>query len=305
MKVRFKFAKYGPIRFVGHLDLMRYFEKVTRRANIDVAMTEGFSPHQILSFANPLSLGITSDAEYVDFELKSLDLLSYEKEIPEEEKTKTFPEGAFVKIDEECSEELKPLWNVLKAMDDQSGIGFRMLSARVLHEWQKGEKKETAMSLVRGADYYIQYMKPEKLKEGEDFFGDDFWDQESYIVTREKKGERISNGHGGFKKSKVTIADVDIKPLVKDFSHEKADFLPEGTDIEKLHTSDFYDKASMHMYVRLSTGSIDNLKPEVLMQSICKFRNVEYLRSDFRIHRIEQYGQNEEGGYVALCNMNK
>lgn len=72
MKVRVKFSKYGPVKFIGHLDVMRYFQKAIRRAEIDVAYSEGFSPHQKLSFAAPLSVGHTSNGEYFDLELCSL-----------------------------------------------------------------------------------------------------------------------------------------------------------------------------------------------------------------------------------------
>ena len=71
MKVRIKFAKYGTVRFIGHLDVMRYFQKAIRRAGIDVAYSEGFSPHQIMSFAAPLSVGHTSVGEYFDLEVNS------------------------------------------------------------------------------------------------------------------------------------------------------------------------------------------------------------------------------------------
>ena len=37
MKLRVKFKKYGPVRFIGHLDVMRFFQKAIRRAEIDVA----------------------------------------------------------------------------------------------------------------------------------------------------------------------------------------------------------------------------------------------------------------------------
>ena len=45
MRIRIKFRKYGVMRFIGHLDIMRYFQKAMRRANIDIAYSEGFSPH--------------------------------------------------------------------------------------------------------------------------------------------------------------------------------------------------------------------------------------------------------------------
>jgi len=72
MKLRIKFRKYGPIRFIGHLDVMRFFQKAIRRAGIDVAYTAGFSPHQIMTFAAPLGVGLTSNGEYMDIEVNSL-----------------------------------------------------------------------------------------------------------------------------------------------------------------------------------------------------------------------------------------
>ena len=71
MKTRIKFSKCGSMRFVGHLDVMRYFQKAMRRAEIDICYSEGFSPHQIMSFAAPLGVGITSDGEYLDIEVNS------------------------------------------------------------------------------------------------------------------------------------------------------------------------------------------------------------------------------------------
>ncbi len=57
------------MKFIGHLDVMRYFQKAMRRAEIPIAFTQGFSPHMIMSFANPLGVGLTSDGEYFDIEL--------------------------------------------------------------------------------------------------------------------------------------------------------------------------------------------------------------------------------------------
>ena len=72
MKLRVKFKKYGPIRFIGHLDVMRYFQKAIRRAGLDVAYTGGYSPHQIMTFASPLGVGMESNGEYMDIEVHSL-----------------------------------------------------------------------------------------------------------------------------------------------------------------------------------------------------------------------------------------
>ena len=72
MKLRIKFSKSGVMRFIGHLDIMRYFQKAIRRAGIDIAYSEGFNPHQIMSFAAPLGVGLTSNGEYMDIEVNSV-----------------------------------------------------------------------------------------------------------------------------------------------------------------------------------------------------------------------------------------
>lgn len=70
--IRIKFSKRGLMKYIGHLDTMRYFQKVMRRAEIDVAYSEGFSPHMIMSFAQPLSVGVESRGEYFDMAMKFL-----------------------------------------------------------------------------------------------------------------------------------------------------------------------------------------------------------------------------------------
>ena len=72
MKVRVKYAKTGPLKFISHLDVMRYFQKSIRRAGLDIAYSTGLSPHQIISFAAPMPLMLTSVAEYFDAEFVSL-----------------------------------------------------------------------------------------------------------------------------------------------------------------------------------------------------------------------------------------
>ncbi len=72
MMLRIKFRKYGPVRFIGHLDVMRFFQKLNRRAELDVAYSGGFSPHQIMSFAAPLGVGLESNGEYMDLQVHSI-----------------------------------------------------------------------------------------------------------------------------------------------------------------------------------------------------------------------------------------
>lgn len=72
MRLRIKFRKYGLVRYTGHLDVMRFFQKAIRRAQIDVVYSRGFSPHQVMAFAAPLGVGLTSNGEYMDIEVHSI-----------------------------------------------------------------------------------------------------------------------------------------------------------------------------------------------------------------------------------------
>jgi len=63
------FEKKEPAIYVSHLDLMRCFERCIRRAGIPLWYTEGFNPRPFLTFALPLSLGITGLNESVDLKL--------------------------------------------------------------------------------------------------------------------------------------------------------------------------------------------------------------------------------------------
>lgn len=56
------------MKFIGHLDLMRFFQKAVRMSGIDICYSEGFRPHPVMSFAAPLGVGLTSDGEYLDIE---------------------------------------------------------------------------------------------------------------------------------------------------------------------------------------------------------------------------------------------
>ena len=69
MKIRIRFSKTGNLRYIGHLDLMRTFQKAIARADLPVRFSEGFHPHPMMSFASPLSVGETSLGEYMDTEL--------------------------------------------------------------------------------------------------------------------------------------------------------------------------------------------------------------------------------------------
>ncbi len=70
-KIRLKFSKGEEVKYISHLDLLRTFQRAIKRAGIPINYSQGFNPHPIMSFALPLSVGTTSESEYMEMELKS------------------------------------------------------------------------------------------------------------------------------------------------------------------------------------------------------------------------------------------
>ncbi len=68
-KYRAEITKGEELRYVSHLDYANLFLRAFDRAKLPMAYSEGFNPHMKVAFASALSLGVTSDAEYMDFEL--------------------------------------------------------------------------------------------------------------------------------------------------------------------------------------------------------------------------------------------
>ena len=62
-RYRVFYSKDGSARFIGHLDLQSLFSKALKRAALPVAYSQGFNPHQLLSIAMPLSMGLSGRRE--------------------------------------------------------------------------------------------------------------------------------------------------------------------------------------------------------------------------------------------------
>lgn len=69
MILRVKFTKENYLRYIGHLDLLRLFQRCFSRAGIELNYSQGFNPRPKFSIANPLSLGVESIEEYMDIDL--------------------------------------------------------------------------------------------------------------------------------------------------------------------------------------------------------------------------------------------
>ena len=71
MRIRITFAKLGALRFTGHLDLHKLWERAARRAELPLAYSQGFHPQPKIYIAAALPLGFSSRCEVMDMRLES------------------------------------------------------------------------------------------------------------------------------------------------------------------------------------------------------------------------------------------
>ncbi len=69
MRARITFTKQGPLRYIGHLDLHRLWERAMRRADLPITYSQGFHPQPKISLAAALPLGFSSRGEVLDVRL--------------------------------------------------------------------------------------------------------------------------------------------------------------------------------------------------------------------------------------------
>ncbi|MCI6011981.1 MAG: TIGR03936 family radical SAM-associated protein [Firmicutes bacterium] len=63
-----KFRKFGYVKYISHLDLLRVFKRTFKKTDLQLRYSQGFNPHPRMGFAQPLSLGYSSQYELVEFE---------------------------------------------------------------------------------------------------------------------------------------------------------------------------------------------------------------------------------------------
>ncbi|MCR4740945.1 MAG: TIGR03936 family radical SAM-associated protein [Lachnospiraceae bacterium] len=236
-RIRIRFAKYGVMKFTGHLDLMHFFQQLIRRSDIPINYSAGLSPHQIMSFALPLSTGLTSRGEYLDIETGYL--------IPSEK--------------------------AVRMMNEHSVEGIDILSYKVLPQ-----KARNAMASVKAADYTVRfrdgYLPPAGFAGR---FDELMGLEELTVLKKTKKSEKI----------------INIRPLIHEYYTETAD----GDDNTQIPV----------IKLKLSTGSVDNLKPELVIQAVYEHEGMKLPEHALLINRDEMYTLSDDGLFVSLDETGK
>ncbi len=258
MKVRVKFSKQGNMKFIGHLDVMRYFQKAIRRAGIDIAYTEGLSPHMIMSFASPLGVGLTSDAEYMDIELRT------------------------------------PI-SSKEAIDALNRVGVEGITVTGFYEIPEG-KANKAMTLVAAADYTVRFRagyEPEHLphsaQEGKSLAGFGQWKDLASAVESFCAQKEIPV----WKKTKKSEKEVDIRPMIYEMRYVPAT----GQSKAQTESDVAEEKKAANpeaVFLRLASGSAANLKPELVMDTMLGMYGIGTTPFTYEINRCELYADTAE-----------
>lgn len=119
------FEKTGNAIYISHLDLMRVFQRAFKRADLHLTHTQGFNPRPSVSIALPLSLGVESHCEFLDFDLEG-------DQLPLDEIRDRLNEGLIAGV---CVREVYSTGRKLKEL--------ALLESVVILEYDKGVTEET------------------------------------------------------------------------------------------------------------------------------------------------------------------
>ncbi len=254
MKIRIKFRKQGAMKFIGHLDIMRYFQKVMRRADVDIRYSGGFSPHQIMSFAAPLGVGLLSNGEYLDIEVNSTDSSA----------------------------------EMVRRMNAVMSEGMEVISYRRLDDSAK-----SAMSLVAAADYVLAFRPGKEPEDLEAFFAalERFYAQPRIpVMKKTKSGEKEMDLKPLIYRMERVWAVPDEKCLTA--APDCVGASGEAALNEKklsVIISGAVNEPSDAVFLQVCTGSTDNVKPELVMKALYDFMGLELAPFTFQAEREEVY----------------
>lgn len=172
MKKRIYFDKYGEMKFISHLDLLRFFERLFNKSEIPVKYSEGFHPRPKMSFGSPISLGTEAYNEIMDFE-----------------------------TDTEISDE-----EVIKRLNENAVLGFKV------HKVEEVPRKSSIMEEFTNMLYEVEGTKEDMDKLEELFNRDEILEvreKKGKTVTRNLKERLKSFSREG---NKITMEIINTSP---------------------------------------------------------------------------------------------
>lgn len=172
MRYLIKFTKESNIKFISHLDLMRTIQKVIRRSNLPIEYSKGFNPHMSLSMAQPLSVGVYSEGDYLDIVLT--------ENVPNED--------------------------VVRILNENSCSGVKFLNASSVEIVLNQKRLPQGMALIDAAQYMIK-IKYDDTSKVEEELKELLEKSEWVTLKKSKKGEKEADIKPLVKELKYWVKD--------------------------------------------------------------------------------------------------
>ena len=220
MRYLIKFSKGEGIKFISHLDLMRTIQRIIRRSGVPIEYSKGFNPHMALSLAQPLSVGVYSDGEYMDIVL---------------------------------TEEMK-VADLLERLNEAAPPTIRFFEATPIEIVENVKRVPQAMALLDAGRYIIKLklVNEENVEEKmASLLNENAWE----TLKKSKKGEKMADIKPLVKELKYWVKDGElvINALIATGSRENlsADLLARfiTSKIENVNTESFVSIKREEMYV--------------------------------------------------------
>lgn len=227
-----EFSKTGAMCYISHLDMMRLFNRLFKRADIRLAYSKGFNPHPKMGFAQPLSLGYRGSHELIEFE-------TIEDHVPDKIKTS------------------------LTALMPE---GIEITDCRRADDLVK-----TLAALTEAAEYKVCIPLENKIDMSDAEIGKTYMGQKTIAAMKRKK-------------KKKELEEIDIKPMIRSI-----DF----TQLENRASDErsVADESISELIVRMTidSGSVSNLSPELVIDSIKRKFGIDTDRSAINVTREKIY----------------
>ena len=258
--LRVRFIRGEEVKYISHLDMMKVFERAIRRAKLPIAYSQGFNPHPAMVFGLPLSVGVTSESEYADFEITcEMDPQEFSQKL-----NQNLPEGIRISAS------------------------------------NKKQTKANIMASIVSADYEILVATAEKQEHGYiKSVLDSIMSKSEVLIEKEsKKGRKeVDIRPMIFELNTRFLKEIDCEnnfDLGKDLQYIENPFLTNyikkyfdvGTGFSSYNVKDIFS-----ISLKISAGSKANLKPELLISALNLLSDLQLKL--VKVHRTGLYIEKE------------
>lgn len=245
--IRAKFTRGEEVKYISHLDMMKMFERALRRSGLPVYYSQGFNPHPQIVFGLPLSVGVTSEAEYVDI---------------------TF------------SEDVDPI-QFIEDLNKQLPDGLKILEANVK------TSKSNIMATISKASYEVLVtiaQNPDIIEVNEKIL--QYLNRSEIFIKKESKGKvkDVNIRPMIHEMDAYYVVNRGTNEVNKNTRNSNIALLEYIDKLNRFHDSKVEDVGNYYGFsLLLSAGSMANLKPEFALEAFGEWTGLDL--EIIKIHR--------------------